>query len=64
MAITIKDVAQRAGVSVATASRVLSGGRKVSPELADAYVSRRESSATATMPWPARCDTVAPPRSG
>jgi len=35
MAITIKDVAQRAGVSVATASRVLSGGRKVSPELAD-----------------------------
>ncbi len=35
MAITIKDVAERAGVSVATASRVLSGGRKVSPELAD-----------------------------
>ncbi|MBN2247468.1 MAG: LacI family DNA-binding transcriptional regulator [Coriobacteriia bacterium] len=35
MAITIKDVAERAGVSVATASRVLSGGRKVSAELAD-----------------------------
>jgi len=35
MAITIKDVAGRAGVSVATASRVLSGGRRVSPELAD-----------------------------
>ena len=35
MAITIKDVAERAGVSTATASRVLSGGRKVSPELTE-----------------------------
>lgn len=33
MAITIKDVAERAKVSVATASRVLSGGQRVSPEL-------------------------------
>lgn len=34
MSITIKDVAERASVSVATASRVLAGSRKVSPELA------------------------------
>jgi len=34
MAVTIKDVAERAGVSVATASRVLSGSRRVSPVLA------------------------------
>ena len=32
--ITIKDVAEAAGVSVATVSRVLSGSRAVSPELA------------------------------
>ncbi|MCL4078295.1 LacI family transcriptional regulator [Coriobacteriia bacterium Es71-Z0120] len=35
MATTIKDVAKQAGVSVATASRVLSGAQRVSPELAD-----------------------------
>lgn len=34
MAVTIRDVAQRAEVSTATASRVLAGGRKVSPALA------------------------------
>lgn len=34
MAITIRDVAEAAGVSVATASRALSGGRRVSPDLA------------------------------
>lgn len=33
MAITIKDVAERAGVSVATVSRVLSGRQRVTPEL-------------------------------
>ncbi|MDP3629950.1 MAG: LacI family DNA-binding transcriptional regulator, partial [Actinomycetota bacterium] len=34
MTATIRDVADRAGVSVATASRVLTASRKVSAELA------------------------------
>ena len=34
MAVTIRDVAEHAGVSVATASRVLTGSRNVSPVLA------------------------------
>lgn len=35
MTATIRDVASHAGVSVATASRVLTGSRRVSPELAE-----------------------------
>jgi LacI family transcriptional regulator len=35
VAVTIRDVAERAGVSVATASRVLTGSRNVSPVLAE-----------------------------
>ena len=34
MAVTIRDVADAAGVSIATASRALSGSRRVSPDLA------------------------------
>ena len=33
MAVTIKDVAKRAGVSIATVSNVINGSRQVSPEL-------------------------------
>ena len=40
--ITLKDVAQAAGVSSATVSRVLSGGRPVSPELAQRVLALAE----------------------
>ena len=35
MAVTVKDIAQLAGVSIATVSRVTSGGDNVSPETRD-----------------------------
>lgn len=37
MAITIKDVAREAGVSIATVSHVINGTRYVKPELTEKY---------------------------
>jgi LacI family transcriptional regulator len=43
MRVTIREVAEAAGVSIATASRALSGRRRVSPELERAVVAASES---------------------
>src|SRR3954466_6431467 len=42
MHVTIREVAQSAGVSIATASRALSGGRNVSPAAVQAVVEASE----------------------
>ena len=52
---TIRDVAERAGVSTATVSRVLAGIGNPKPETAAAVCAPSRSSATARRASPARC---------